>query len=750
MKIRLVMGLLLMICLLFFSGFASSLAVDVVPVPDSHTSITDTDCGKETPVEFTITNNGGGGVLCWYWTSQNTQRRKLTSHCVDPHSVDSSDADIKMPTSGQKAVTLQLECYDFYSLFGGDECVDSYSYSQALQNEYSGGAEEAFGIRHFDLSCSKLSIDATASESSISLYNNEEREVSIHVSNNGDNTIQCSYEGESKGQILPSGSTSFYVTVKAPSTSQGTTSRSISVRCSDSVTGQETSDVATISISYQPNPCDAAAESATNTYNTATNKIKEANSAIQKADSRCSGTDTTTATGHKNQADSYLSSSQTSLSSARTSCSAGDTNNAMTQANDAENNADRAVNSATQAINAVEQAVQDCISGRKEASDLIQQTDQKIRSADSWIEKAESVIRNGTNLGMDTHQEQADVETAKSSLDNAKTKKQEASSYFDSKKYDLSKSSANAAVDDAEDAEASAKKAYNSLYKVVKDCQTAQSEMSTTTSEISIADQTFAKLAVVLRNVKKNTDVSSVEYQVNEERAKIDSARDYLSQAQNKFSAGYCTEAVNKATSARDTAASANNRLSGVVESMTLKVTESLDKAQLEAYSKIGEAESKIAEASDTYAASGDEIVAARNSAQDAQIALNEANAKISKAKSTTDLTEFLTESSEAFTKLEEVDQKVEEAKGHGQNAINWGYATIGAGAVAVLATGGAGFMYYRKKKKGKGKRSEEKGVSVEKTTKKKATKKTCKKCGDEHPLDYNNCPKCGKKLVGE
>jgi len=58
--------------------------------------------------------------------------------------------------------------------------------------------------------------------------------------------------------------------------------------------------------------------------------------------------------------------------------------------------------------------------------------------------------------------------------------------------------------------------------------------------------------------------------------------------------------------------------------------------------------------------------------------------------------------------------------------------------------------MYYRKKKKGKGKRSEEKGVSVEKTTKKKATKKTCKKCGDEHPLDYNNCPKCGKKLVGE
>jgi tetratricopeptide (TPR) repeat protein len=741
---NLTLGVFIALSVLFLVSNSFGLAADVVPLKDSTTRIENKNCGGETAVSFTFTNTGMGGILCWYWTNENPSRIKLTTSCVRPGATTSFNAHLAMPSSGQKKANIQLECYDFWALIGGDKCVDSYSYSEALANKYSGGAEDQFGPRYFDLSCSKMQVTVTPSEGSISLNSGESRDVSISVNNLGDNPIDCTYSGDSIGRISSGGTQSFYVNIKAPSSGSGTTSQSVSILCIDAETRQQAEKDATIRVTYSPNPCFAKIDAATSSYNTASTEIAGANSAIQGSDSRCEGTDKSEPMGYKNQAESVLLDAKGQLEKARSACSNGDSGNAISAAEDAKNKAEQARTYATQTKNAVEKAVADCLSGRKEASDLLKQADSNIRSAESWIERAESVVKNGTDLGMDTHQEKADVETAKSTITNAKTYYQQASSYFDGKDYSMTKKDANEAITKTQDAENSAKKAYNSLFKTVEDANTAKNEMNTAASEIARADQIFSKLAVVVRNMKKNTDMSGTETQIIELRSKIESSRDYSSQAQNKFSAGYFSESVNLATSARDTAASANNRLSRLLEGLTVTVTDSLEKTAIAASAKIAEANSKTNEASATYAASGDEIASARKSIQQANTALQEAKTIISKAKETTDLSEFLALASDAFSKLENVTQMAEKSKTHAQNAINLGYATIGGGAAAVVGTGGVGFLYWKRKNKGK-----DKDINTPKI--KQTTMRFVEKTTPEAAhVDKKNleCPTCGVKTV--
>jgi len=792
--------------ILFFLFVISSYGL-IVDVLVDRTFISDGKCGGTAPVKVSIINRGTDfGVLCWWSTDLVNWNNRGTSSCVFPNGGSTSfDAHLDVPLLGSVSRNLFIACRNYgYTTFFGLSKTNTCTSGLQWWNDYATGYpkdskppgsgcyaingvsdDDCLFTQAITLVCPNAFIEVTPSEERMVLNDGEERAVSVHLENQGDNPLSCYYQGEAKGQISPSSTTSFDVMIKAPSIGSGTTSTTIEVLCTDTTTNKQISGVATITIIYSPNPCNAKIETATIAYNNAVKKNTEADAALQGADSRCGSSDKTEAIGFKNQVESFLSTAKSALENARKTCSNGDISNGINQADDAKNKAEQAISYATQAKNAIEKAVTECLSGRKEASDLLSQIDSKIRSCESWIERADSVVKNGTDLGMDTHQQKADVETARSAIADTKAYQQQASTYFDSKDYSMTKKDAKEAITKAENAETSAMKAYNSLYKSVEDANTAKNELGTAATEIAKADQIFAKLAVVVRAMKENSNVTSTEVQINELRSNIESARDYSSQAQNKFSAGYFEESVNLATRSRDTAASANNRLSRLVEGFTVTVIASLEKVIGLASSEVDASNSKIKEASATYVADGDKIKTAGESMQAAKIALNDAKGILSKIKTTTDLTEFLNLASNGFNKVKIARQKASDAKMHAENAINLGYAYMGATVAGGIGLGGAGFLFWRRKNSNNANDDEEantkvkterhlepitSGVSVAKTDhnshkealecpkcgvlKENMGAKFCEECGSslrkkvhEHkPLDA--CIKCGEKVT--
>ncbi|MDO8553747.1 MAG: hypothetical protein Q7S22_02985 [Candidatus Micrarchaeota archaeon] len=508
-------------------------------------------CGSQANLPFTITNNGYGGALCWYTTSQNPTPQKLTPNCITHGSTSYSNALLTYPSnSGTQSVTVQLDCFDFYDvLFGSNTCVNSYTYEQARTNKYSEGKQDtnpAISPRYASVSCSVLQFSVTPASQTVTLYTGQSQSLSFTVNNPTSGSLVCTYAGDagsgSLGTILPSSSQSFSVTIQAPNTAAPQT-KSGQVTCLDSY-NQHATQPFTVSATVIQNPAKTAIDSATNSINSAISAINSANSLVSSQTSSC--IDTTSAQNLITQAQSQLSSAQTSLQNAESTYQnapydPSTAQTAVNQANDAQSKSEQAKNFATQAstqlqtlLSQLEQKKQTASSAIHDANNTIQDTIRSISTTDSDI----TVV---SNLGADTTNASNLNNLAKQSLSSAQTDYGTAQSEFNSCAFDQVSSVAASAKTKANQAKEYTTQAYNSA-------ETARSELQQLIKHVSdlLKDkesninsaQSWIDRAVSLSNNETlhGIDLVDPETKIKSAKADLDNARTYYSQAQDAFS----------------------------------------------------------------------------------------------------------------------------------------------------------------------------------------------------------------------
>ena len=415
--------------------------------------------------------------------------------------------------------------------------------------------------------------------------------------------------------------------------------------------------------------------------------IVNAQSKIQEAGKLCASIDLTTA-------NSYLTTANTALQNAQTFYNQQDYSSAITQAQNAKTNADSAKTTAEGLITQFGQK-------KTEAQNKINTAFTAIDTAKSMAKKADDIISNATLLGLDTIDAQTNVKSARAKLESAQTYYTESQTAFDQCNFDLAKEKATFASTYAKDVEDLANKAYSSLSTALSIGGEASKAILSAGSEISQTDEVLTKMNYIIRGVEKwNVDLGEAKIIASTGQSNIDQAKDLLAQARNRFQAGKYTEAATTAIQARDKAAEPTNRLGRIVDSMSIKTQDALEKAYSDANTKITSAESAVKDAQNTYAATQSEIIAAQNDLATAKSQLANASTAINEIKSATDLTSFVTKASLAFSALDDVNNKVNSAIAHA-NAAKMGLVTTvvlpAAGAAAAV---GGGFLYWRRLKK--------------------------------------------------
>lgn len=721
---------------------AYALSVDVNPVQDSTTSIENQDCGEVTSTEYTITNNGWGGVLCWYWTSDDPTIHKLTTSCIGVDETETYDAYINMPLSGSKTLDLQLECYDFWDLIHGDECIDSTTISEARNDHYTGGAEGVMAERHYSLNCEQLQFSVVPSKSIVSLFSGESKTVDIIVTNQmTSSSITCDH---GIGSISPDGSNNNYkITITAPSTGSGTSTQTATVTCTWSG-GTSSTKEAIITVNYQPDPCISALNNAASAINDAQSSISGAQSKINEASNL--GAEVTDAQSYLNNANSYLSTAQTSYSSAQSSCNSGDRTNGVSQANSAQSSATQAKSSATQALNEAQQTIQRLSQEKIDASNAISSAKSSIDDAKKRIEDAEGLINNATIIGMDTTSAEGNVATARSKLESAEDYHSEASSNFNSGNYDLAEQKADSAESYSSEAESLASSAYNSLWTTYSKKRVGAQAILDASGSISQMNEIMTKMDYVLRNLRDyNVDLTATQSVTDNAKTSVDSSEDLFSQAKNKMEAGYTDESVNLAVQAKSSADSAKNRLDTMVTELKFSMLDGLEAAYNEKEGKVSTARSEVKSAEGTYGTDSEIVIAAQNKLSEAESELKTASIKIKSTETSQSLSELVENAEAGFSALENVGKISQEAIDKANEAKMNIIKTAGS-IVAIGAAAGGGFLYWRRKKKGKKVKPKEEKKPKE-SEKKQKKKKFCPKCGSKIKKGSKFCHKCGKKV---
>jgi hypothetical protein len=746
---------------LVFMASVNAMSIVITPIQGSTTTIPPGACGSSGSLPFTIQNTGGGGVLCWYTTSDSAIPQKLTSACIRPDQTSTYSASVLLPvTSGTKTVSVQLDCFDFYSAFT-DKCVDTYDYAQARANMYSEAKQDtnpAIAPRSASVSCTAIQFSVTPPTQAISLYTGQSKTLSYQVANPTTGSITCSYSG-SLGQgplgAIPAGSSqSFSVTVQASSSGAASQTLNGQVTCTDSLQQSGTQSFS-VSVTTSQDPAVSAINSAQTAINSANTQLLTTEQTIQAQTAL--GVDTSGSTGLLQQAKSLVQQATTALTSATSSRTNGDSTSAKNSADQATAYAQQALSSNGQILSTLEDEKKDFAEGAKEASDLISQAKDKIAESQSWIERAETMVANATSLGMDTVSAKTKVASAKSTLLNANSYLTQATSSFTSKNYALSKTNANGAIQNADSAKTSASTAYDSLSDTVQKVSIASELMKKANTNIQKADQTYIKLTGVVRETRKYTNVSDVESDIAAQKAVIDQAKDAASQAQNRFQQGTYADAVDYATRAQDLADSAKNRLDRIVEKLTNNIQDALAKSLEDANANINASTTAIQSAASTYGASSDKIASAQQNLTQAQIQFQTATTAVNEVKSAVGLTTFLDKAASAFEQIQTTATLSAQAKSDADAARNDALTKVGAGVAGVVGAGGVGFMWWRRRKK-EPKKSESTKGTHEKSAETQAapakvvhakaeeTKTHCKKCSKPLSHDAKFCHHCGAK----
>jgi len=764
----------ILLLIAFFSlllSSANALVLSTTPGQESTTTISATHCSDSegAPFVFNITSDDDYGILCWYYTNEDATKKQLTPACLRPYQQGTYTARITPPSPGtSKTVDIQLECYNFghWNLLDGyvdtceDEWANNYSAAMAVP-PMSGGSDPAhtiggwpgFALRYAKMDCPQASITVTASPSTFDLIVGESSNTAVTVKNNGPNIVTCQYKSGSGswsnlGSVL-SGSTNSTPDIKitAPSSGEGQTTNTISVKCTDSVTGFETQGDAVITIKYSANSVQVALNNAINMINDATTAVSNAQTKIQEASSI--GADVTSAQNKLNQAQSYLDTAKSQKNSA-------ETNRSENEANNAYNSAQTAKTYATDALNESNNAIQKTQQCKQEANNLIDQANTAISAAEAEIERADSVA---VEQKISTVLANTILETAKGDVADANSFVTNASISLGAGNCETAKTNANEAITRAQKAEQTAEQAAENFQSESFKEQIISSELNNAQTEISKAEQTYQKLTTVVRGMRKYSDVVTTLTEIDAQKTKLDSAKDYYSDAENRSSAGYSDEALSNAVLARDTAASARNKLDRIVENMKYSILDDLDKSLADAKATINNADQTIQNATNTFGSTPEKITEAQNAIRDAKAQLEIAKTTITAAKAASSLSDLLDSSASAFELMAVVGEKIQQAVDSANSAnTDATVKTVGGLAVAVAA-GGGGFLYLKRKKKKKGKPGKNEEVAKESKKKfpeeteeqKKRNKEkslTCPKCKVNVGKDCKFCPNCGKEVL--
>ncbi len=700
-----ILSVLLFVLLVIPSVLAIDIAIS--PAQNSHTAVDSTSCGSTVNQRFTITNNGGGGVLCWYYTNKDLTQKKLTSSCLK--GTGYFDVPVPIPASGSSAVSVQLECYEFYEWWT-DKCVSSYTLDEARAHDTSCSAAEsntlgcgAISLRYFDTTCIKPSITVSLSKSTLTLFNGQSESITVNVKNNGATSITCD---QGLSAIGVSSSKSFTKTITAPSSGSGSKSETIDVTCS-ATSGSPVTESVTVTINYQTDPCVSALESARAMISDASKEINTADAKIKEANKI--GSDVASATASLNQANSYYTSAQTKLSTAQSSCSSQDRTSGVSQADEAKNLALQAKTSAVTARSTSEKLIEDYNKIKIEAQNKVSDSNSGIDTANKRIGDAdkklsEAIALQDTGL-IDMVQAKADVATAKSKIETANTYYKEASNLFAAGNFEGAKSKAQSAIGLADEAETLATSAYNDLDKklsVLGECSKAILNANT---EVSQMNEILTKMDYIIKNTEKwGVKLNDTKSVVITAKSNVDSSEDLLSQAKNRAASGSFSDCVDLANQARDKSAASRNRLDTMTESMSLSIQDTLEKAYADLNTKITSAEEEVQSAQNTYGATPNLNVDAQNDLSAAKSSLVQTSKDIESVKSATGLMPLLEKAEASFKSVELTQQKITSAIDNAKSAKMGLTKKIAVGAAVVAAAGGGGFLYYRSRKKRKGK----------------------------------------------
>ncbi len=250
-----------LVFLLLLALPAFAISVQVTPDSGTLTAIRNVDCGQGYSgdrARISVFNKGKGGVLCWYYTSEDAGRQKLTPKCVDRNNNDSYPATLFMPAAGQRSVDVFLECFEFYDGIK-DACSSDYTYDEAVANEYScanaagnGCAGSTIAPRHFNLTCDPVRFNLTLPNGTVSLYTGQSAEVRTNLTNDMNETISCD---RGIGFLAPyKSSFSYRIPVSAPASGSGSFTAVGSVTCTW-VGGTRLTRTAEVTVNYSPDPC---------------------------------------------------------------------------------------------------------------------------------------------------------------------------------------------------------------------------------------------------------------------------------------------------------------------------------------------------------------------------------------------------------------------------------------------------------------------------------------------------------------
>jgi hypothetical protein len=742
-------GLSVLLSLTIFSFLVSAYSGSITASPSSGSSITNINCGSTTTAQVNIQNNGGGQALCWYHTDKSATWIKGTSNCVPSGSGTTSfNANIEMPPSGSETRTLYVQCNDYLwpSTCSGTTQYASPSQCYPLSTSCYSSQSATFV---YSVSCTPPKFTMVPDKSSVSLTcGGQSTTVSINMQSQDSHTLQCIYRVQNGPiqtidvPLIAGGTYSFSIPIGflSPCTTQ-TISYKVDVACTDSISTLTNTQSTSISVSYTSDPCVAALADARTAISDAQNAVTSAQAKIQEANKI--GADVTSAQSSLNQANSQLTTAQSSLSTAQSSCNSGDKTSGVNQANSAKDSANQAKTYATTALNSAQSAITKYEQDRKEAYNKISDANSAIDTAVIMITKTESILNNATQLssvlpeatrGLDLASEQANINTARVKLDQAKSYVKEAQTALDQKNFDLVKSKAESASKLATDANTLATDSHTRINTVMMTLGEAGKAILSASTEISQTDEILTKMNYVIKNVEKwNIVLTEAKDIVSTGQTNIDAAKDLLSQAKNRLQAGVSTEAVTKAVDARDKAAEPANRLGRIVSSISEKTQDALEKAYSDASSKVDVADAAVKDAANTYMATQSEVTVAQEDLAVARSQLANASSAIGEVKTATDLTSFLGKASLSFSALDDVKDKVNSANAHANAAKMGMYLTVGGTAAVGAGAVGGGFLYWRKKKL---------KLMVE-----KKLKMFCETCKKEFSETEKFCSVCGKEL---
>ena len=252
--------LLFFALILLVAAPAFALNIDITAARGEIVNISDVSCGSvyaDIDSQVTIKNSGNGGVLCWYYTSENPERIKLTRSCIRKSDQPSYSFALRMPAAGQKTTSVNMECYDFLEN-GNDTCQDGFDYEYALDNKYScanangaGCLGHALATRYFNLSCEPVSFELGIGNETLHLYNSQQASATFNVTNTMTKVITCD---QGTGLLGPNQTIYRYLQLTAPPDGSGNFSAAMTFTCTWAG-GTWLSKTATANASYEPHPC---------------------------------------------------------------------------------------------------------------------------------------------------------------------------------------------------------------------------------------------------------------------------------------------------------------------------------------------------------------------------------------------------------------------------------------------------------------------------------------------------------------